>query len=499
LLSQYEEYKTLSENVIVKNTDSMLKSIFKFSISTWINFFISLFTAIITTRVFTPDIYGIINVFNTTSATIMSIICLGLDSSYIRFFNEPPAGNNSKQLTFKLISVSVSITAFVGVIISAFLYQPFTQAIFSRTSWLLSVMVFINVLSLLLLRFLNITYRMSFNVRQFTIQSILVQIFSKLFVVAAALFNPTAEVVISFNVLGVFILTVVYIFLQRKDIIPRKIDFDFTGYKPIFKYAFFTAPIYIAINLNGFFSQQIIAQTISLGAVGIYSTAYYFSTIISVLQAGFTTYWSAFMFSNYEKDRKKITGVHDYIMLFLIVAFIGMIIFKDLIYLLIGPQYQESKNFFALVSLYPILGIAAETTTYGMAIVKKNHITLINYTIAILVNLLSSIILTKQFGLTGTAAASCFSAIVLFALNTFWGQKYYKSISSIKRTVLCVVMIVVAAFSATLVKNTIIYASIIITIIIVSITIYLPQIKVILGLILIIAKTKFNKNKEKKM
>ena len=48
-----------------KNNESFLSSIFKFSISTWVNFIIGFFSSFISTRIVSPDIYGLFNIFNT--------------------------------------------------------------------------------------------------------------------------------------------------------------------------------------------------------------------------------------------------------------------------------------------------------------------------------------------------------------------------------------------------------------------------------------------------
>jgi len=457
-------------------TDGFLKSIFKYSVSTWINFVIGFVAVIITTRVFTPEVYGIINIFNVTSTTIMSLTVLGLDSSYIRFYNEPPEKDSIKHLSFKLIIIAASITVIIGFLVTFIFYEPFSKMIFNKSSWFLSIMLFISVLSRLIFRFLNISYRMSFNVKQYTIQSVLFQLATKLFIVFAALVNPTAEVAIMFNVLGIFFLTLLYFFVQRKNIIPSKIDFCYTGYKPVFKFAIFSAPLFLTINLKNFITQQIISSYISISAVGIYSSASYFATILTVFQGGFSTYWSAFMFANYKKEEKRIIEIHDYFIYLLLVLFIVIAASKDFIYLLIGMQYHDSKEFFALVLVYPILSMASETTMYGLSIAKKNHITFANHIIAVSSNILIALLLIRPFGLMGAAIASCLSGLILFLLNTYWGQRYYKSIKNIKKTIFGVTMIVFVSISTSFIEHSLSFLIVLLFILILDSIIYHKEI-----------------------
>ena len=71
---------------------TFLKSVAKFSVPSWINFFIGLITVFIGTRIFTPDVYGVLNIFNTSSIAFVGFVCLGMDNAFIRFYHEPPEG-----------------------------------------------------------------------------------------------------------------------------------------------------------------------------------------------------------------------------------------------------------------------------------------------------------------------------------------------------------------------------------------------------------------------
>lgn len=457
--------------------DGFIKSIINFSISHWINFIIGVASAILLTRVFSPDVYGTLNIFNTTVAMLLSIMILGFDSSLIRFYNEPPEGNTSKQLTFKLLVASTFILIIFLIIATLFGYDQFTTKIFGFSSQLICLMVFISVFSQMILRYLNITYRMTFNVKKYTIQSILTQIFTKLFVIFAALASIQIKGVLIINTLGILLLTIFYFIIQRKDIIPKKIEFNYNNYKKIFKFAIFAAPIGIAININIFLSQLIIANSINKTAVGIYASASYFASILSVLQGGFTTYWSAYMYANYNKNQKQIIKVHNFMMFSLLSVLVLMVLLKDFIYLLIGSEYYESKQFFSLVILYPILTIASETTAYGLSIAKKNHIQLINFIFSMGVNLILSIVLTSKIGLIGAAIASAISGVVLFTLNTIWSQKYYKSISRPIQTMIGTLLIILVAIIGT--KKQITYKEIIAigSIVAIAFFVYLKEVK----------------------
>ncbi len=407
-----------------------------------VNMVIGLFSAVILTRVFVPEVYGVLNIFNTTVATGLSIIYLGLDSCYIRFYNEPPDNTSNKQLGTKLLLMCIAADILAGSVITFFFYDKFTNKMFGFASRIICALIFISIFSQIVLRFLNIKYRMEFNTKNYNIQAILTQIMLKLFVIIAALMKLKIEMIVLFNVAGVFILAVVFIFIQCRNFFSFRSLMAFDGYSKIFKFAVFSAPLAICINLNNSISQQFISRGLGISSVGIYSSAGYFVTIFNALQGGFATYWSAYMYSNYKEKQAEIKKVNEFLLLAIIIVFSGLILGKDIIYLLIGKQYHESKTFFSLVLCYPMLMLAAETTSYGITLKNRNHLNLLSFVISVFVNLVLAFILIPVLGLKGAAFASMISSVVLYLMRTVFGQKLYSSISNVWITVVDVIAVI---------------------------------------------------------
>ncbi len=433
----------------------MIKTILKFSVSSVVNLILGLLSAVILTRVFSPDTYGTINIFNSTVATGLSVLCLGLDSSFIRFYNEPPGGKTNKDLGTNLLLICLSITLLAGLCFTLFFYKGFTGFIFGFESRIVCIMVFLSIFAQIIIRFLNIKYRMDFNTRAFTIQSILTQASLRFFVIIAALFSLSISGVISFNTVGVLSLSIIYLFIQRKNFFSFAHVFDFSSYKPVFLFALFSAPLTICINFNTSMTQQLIAHMMDVSKVGIYSSAGYFASILSALQGGFSTFWSAYMYSNYADKQVEIKKVNEYLLFAIILVFGGLILCKDIIYLLIGQQFQESKQFFSLLLSYPIFILASETTTYGIGIKKKTHLSLICFMISIAINLGLVYLLIPVMGLKGAALASLISGLLLYVMRSWVGQRLYQSISNLKLTILYVTFIAVMALLPAFTNNVI--------------------------------------------
>lgn len=428
------------------NKITFINSIIKFSISSWVNFFIAIISVIFLTRLFPPDIYGFLHLFNSASSVLMSVICLGLDSSYIRFYNDPPVNHDNKQLLTKFIFISIIITLLFGFILVTFFHKQLSLLIFDKVSWLITVLLFVNTMSLLILRYFALTYRMSNNPKMYTLQNILTQVFSKLFVLVAAFFNPTYDIVISVNTTGVLILVIFLLYMYGDTLISKRFNFRLKGFGEIFQYAFFSWPSYIIHYINILISQLIINKSLGAYELGIYASAYVFNSIIYVLQTGFGTYWTSFMYSNYKTHQKWIKKIHNYVLLFTVVIMLFILVFQNFFYNILGVKYRSSQEIFSLILLSPLFSTITETTAYGISIEKKMQYGLLLNLVFMLTNLFLCLYLIQIFGISGAALAVGGASLLRLIIFTVLGQYYYDSIDNYYKTILSVIVLLLLSF-----------------------------------------------------
>ena len=223
---------------------SMFKNILKISeymLASIINAVIAAASTVILTRIFSPETFGIVNLFNSASSVIMGIMCIGMDSSYIRFFYDPPNGDSNKVLAQKCILIPIVNVLLWGSLIVAFGGEQFSNQFIGIKSISAAIFIFANVLGQIIIRFLNINYRMQGDTHKYFVQSVLTQLFLKLFVVAAALITVNNVVIIGFNALGILFLACIYICIQFKSVFGdvKKTSLSYKGYKEV---VFFTSP-----------------------------------------------------------------------------------------------------------------------------------------------------------------------------------------------------------------------------------------------------------------
>lgn len=434
---------------------NFINMIARFSISSWVNFIIGIATVAITTRLFTPDVYGALNMFNTTTAVFVSASCFGLDGAFIRFYYEPPKGWDTKQLFAKCLIFSCIILLLISLMVCGVFYAEITSQLFHTVSFYFAVLLSVNSLSLLVLNnFFSQYYRIGNDPYRYTIQQVLVQFFSKFFVVSAALVSPTIDVVLTMNTVGIFSLMLVYFFIQKKTVFPKKIVWSYKNFWPVLKFALFYWPQSTVLTLNTFIIPFIITYQLDSYSLGIYASAGFFVSAFGVIQGGFRTYWSAFMYEHYKDEQAKIVKIHSYVIIFIILLLSGFILLQHLVYLLIGPEYHASRIFFSLVLVDPLLSLLEQTTEYGTNLAKKNHQNLIIFFISVMINIVGTYLLLPLVGLIGAAIAAAGAATVRFILATWRGQKYYASIEKYWKTFVGMFLIVLLAISNCVFVNT---------------------------------------------
>lgn len=432
----------------MQNKGNLIKGVFEYSISTWANFLIGILSVVITTRLLKPDVYGLITIFFSVSNVMMYVLTLGMDVAYIRFYNEPPGHDTNTQLLYKNIVISTIVCFFVGLFLTIGYGDKLAVVIFGVGGRVLIGLLFLYTFCNIVLRYLNISFRMSFRVFQYNFQNILTNCLSKILVIFAALFTDGFVWIATIFTIGLYAVLCIYFVTQRKEYVPYEqnkrlnLSLNLKGYSEYVRFALFSAPTYIVVYFNTYINQQLIRNIMSSYALGVFSSTVMFGSILSAVKGGFSTFWSAYVYQYYKEDSTRIGKVHDYIVIFAILAASALVIGRDIIYLFIGKDYHSSKAFFSLLLVLPVLTFLMETTDKGLYIVKKTHIGLIDHFLSVATNIICCIILIPSFGLMGAAIANAISALLLYCLNTFWGQKYYKTINNVNKSLIGTVLVI---------------------------------------------------------
>lgn len=438
----------MSEQKDQLNPTALVGSIFKFSVATWINAILYALTLLIVSLVFSAQdgVFGLFDTFYTASMTVMTLAALGLDHAYIRFYNEPPKGmRDAKQLAAACMLLSC-VSLFGFTIIMSLVFPAQVSALFfeeDTAQTRIIILICINAFFLLVSRYFNITYRMQQNVKLFNIQSILLQFFSRMFYIAGALFSPNLDSLIYVNLCGLGVFALVFFLMQRKTMLPKKMHFEREAYKPLLQYGLALAPTAVIQWASNLFSRVFVNESLGKTQLDVFSFVSMVSLALGIVQSGFATFWSAFMFASYKSEQRKIRRVHDYLTFIILSLMALLILLQPVIFAVFGllsDKFSGGQSIFGLMLFAPMLLIISETTVYGIGISKKTIYDTIGMSISVGGNVLLSLWLIPKFGIVGAAVSLAVSGLAMFVFRTAVAQRFYKSMDNPFKTAISVAL-----------------------------------------------------------
>ena len=418
------------------------KNIFDFcgySLASFVCAGVSFLSMIILTNCVSAEFMGKISLFISASNVLMCIVCVGLDSSYIRFFYEPP--DNNKKLAFNCIVPSLFITIILGICLLVFSSSPKLEKMFGESGLVVCISVLLSVISLFLVRYLSIFFRMKGKIIWYSIVSIVVVLFTRSIFIIIYHYSTNYKLNIFISSI-LFVLFVLFLFLIFIKSIVEKDHLFKNKYNEVYKYAILSSPGFIITYLNNYIPLVIIKGYLGATKLGVYTACLLFASAFQVISSGFSTFWSPYMFKNYKDKKNTIITVHSVVLIACIIILFIVLLMENSIFLLLGSDFRSDQNIIGIILIYPITLILNETTAYGISIEKKNEISLIINAISMGINSILCLLLVKRFGLVGAAVSSMISGILQFGLLSLYGQKFYKSIDNKYKTVISFVLLV---------------------------------------------------------
>ncbi len=414
--------------------EAFVESVFKFSISTFVNIGILGLSMLITGNLLTVEQGGQIDLFIGYTNTIMTLVILGLDQALIRFYYEPPKGLSSNGL-FRISFYFSSLVLFVvGVFGSTVFLRPLYNLIgFEMIGYEAVPLLFLNAFFFMVARYFNVLYRMEMNVAIYTVETILMQFFYKMFYLLGAFFTNKVFAMMICSVLGLGSFALVFSFVRRKTLRPSKAEFKSGAYKTILPYGLSIAPTAVFVTLNAQIPKSFITAELGRTAQGLYSFSYMLSNVVTLIQGGFAAFWGAYMMENYRTQKARIMKMHDFINFIILSFFTFLVAAQDILFLFFR-QYTgtQAQSVFPMMMLGAVFTILCETTVYGNALARRPIFDTIGIGLSLGTNILGCIILVPllgpEYGLYGAAFSVALSNFVMFLFRTATAQRFYRTI-----------------------------------------------------------------------
>lgn len=393
--------------------------------ASWISAAISFFVTPVFTRLYSPGEVGHINMFMTYMTFFQTLCVLSLDQAFMRFFNEPPKGiNKGNFLTYCLrINFFASLVSAAAILAG---YRFFSDQISGSVNIYVPICLVTVSICGMFLRMTSISSRMEGKVSVYTFQVVSIAVIEKVLCTLIAFYRPSHLYAIGIISVSYVITSAALFFIKRKASLRPARGVPRETLKLILRFAVPYLPVLLFAWLNGSIPLLVLKRYVDYSAIGIYTNAVTIANILTIVQTGFTTYWGPFIYENYKINRDKVIKVERCIVLVLLLLAMGIVLFQDVIYLLIGEKFRSSKSFFPFLMMSPICGLIADMTGIGIMLSKKTYLNIYSFLASVSVNLTAAILLSRQIGVDGAAIAVAMAACVMLLIRTIMGSKYYR-------------------------------------------------------------------------
>ncbi len=419
--------------------NKLLKKFLSFSIGGYINVVIGLLTVPITTRLLSPEQYGISSLITTVTSFIFVMCCLGTEQGFVRFFYDETEQNRGK-LLYNCLYYPFYVSALVFFLIYIFREEIsiFFLGYNEKYFWLIFIF---SILLRSLNNYSSLVIRMQQKGKIYSICNVLSKILEFIFILLLyKKYGDDYKTLVVALLLALGIVTIFSIIIERKFWI-------FNGESRITKSEIleFSLPLILTMALNWLFasSDKIVIKTLSnVVELGLYSGAFKIISLLSVLQTGFTTFWTPVVYEHFSKnpdDTEFYKKANDYLSLIFFLIGIGLLMFRNIIILLLGAKYREAVFIMPMLIFIPIMFLLSETTHMGIGFKKKTKYYLYISIIVSMTNLIGNMILVPYLGAKGAAISTGLSYIIFFSCRTYFSNKLINFNFNLKRIYLIIV------------------------------------------------------------
>ena len=460
--------------------NNLIKKFLSFSIGGYINLIIGFFIIPITTRMLSPEQYGVYSLLNVISQILVILCSLSMEQSFVRFFYEEEEEKRGKLLYTTLFPFFI-----LGVIFFIFIFlfrEKISIFIVGKNENIIWIYLIFSVFFRTLNIFSFLVIRMKQRGNLYSLITVLLKVFEFIFILCLYPYFGNNYKTLIFAMLFSNIITGIISILAELKIwnlknLKNKCK---TTQKELI---YFSVPLVLTMGLNWLFGSLdkiTIKMFKDLGEVGIYSGAFKIVSLLTIIQSGFTTFWTPTALEHYSKnseDTQFYKKANDYLSLIFFLLGISILISRNIAGILLGKKFYESIYVMPTLIFIPIMYLISEKTMLGIGFKKKSKYFLYVSIIATKANFIGNMILVPYFGARGAAISTGIAYIVFFSSRTYFSIKLINFGFNLKRIYIITFLMLVYAIYLTFYDNLIFTIGIGVLLLVVTITIYLPIIK----------------------
>jgi polysaccharide biosynthesis protein len=433
--------------------NSLINKFLSFSIGGYINALIGLLTVPIITRILSPEQYGIASLISIIVEMLVVFCSLALDQSFVRFFYEVEEEERGKLLQ-DCLYYPMFITIFSSLIIFIFRNQ-ISMFILGKKEKVIWIIIVFSIVALIIKSFAFLVVRMQQKGGLYSFFYILIKVVEFSFILLFfKIYGNDYKVIVLATLFSTLITSLLMIVVERKI-------WKLGGKRKIEKKELlnFSAPLVLTLALTWVFgsSDKITIKIFSnLKELGLYSGAFRIVSVISVIQTGFTSFWTPFIYERYSKNPDDLVfykKANDYLSLIFFLIGFSILATRNIIIILLGEKYYDSLFIVPMLIFVPIMYLISETTMMGIGFKKKSKYFLYISIIVAIFNIIGNILLVPKYGAKGAAISTGISYIIFFSLRTYFSLKLINFGFNLKRIYMVTILLLCYALYLSFYNN----------------------------------------------
>ena len=404
----------------------LFKSFIIYGIGSSISKLIGLFLVPIYTRIFSTDLYGVIDIINTITTIFCIFGMMLLETSIQRYYYEVKDDYDRK----KYIS-----TAFFSILLLSFIWVS-VIFLFSRN---VSIFLFKDekyylafIIASFIIPISNLHVLLTVIIRYMK-KPLIYIIFITLQLLTTAGVSIWLVVFAKAGVLGVFIgqlsgflgtLIIMVIYLRKSILFywNKKIVIK------LFKFSLPMVPAKIGSLVNTYANRFVMLSYLSMSDIGIFTIALKIASAFQILHGAFQKAWYPFFYEQLKKEGHKAvykkSAKFIWTLIFLFVILFSMFS-KEILIILTTEAYYEAAPLIRILIFVFALEFVNSTICSGLLITKKTIYATYTYIFSAIVNLSVLFLLVPEIGLIGVPLSLILSNVCLVVTNWFISEKLY--------------------------------------------------------------------------
>lgn len=373
--------------------------------------------------------FGVLELLTVLSSLLAMFCGLGLNNAVQRFYWEPEISRDRQR---SLVTVGLLLQAGLStvlVITTLAGCYPIRNTLESSYGirWVVVVLALVGLVPTMVIQFVLDVLRLHFASHRYMSLAFLRNILG----VALGLL---LIIEYGFGITGVFIgiagagvLAIpVGLWMIGRDLHAR---FDWQIARDLLQFGYPFVFSGVAYWMFGSLDRWMLAQLSTVEAVGLYSIAFKFATVIMFMNAAFGQAWSpwAMRLRTENHDYRKVYSqilVLWFVLLTMVGCFLSVFA-KELLVLTSPEPYWPAANILIVAVSGVVFFGTTQITAIGIAIEKRTRIFAIAAWVAAILNLLLNLVLIPTLGALGAAIATTLTYFVLSTVYLYWTQRLH--------------------------------------------------------------------------